>query len=158
MSLRVRNLGYARSFARHAGAILARTASWVAERTAHVPLVDGILATCGRVAIHAYRQYLSPLKGYRCSHSALTGGPSCSAVALTSFQEHPFSDAMAATMEQFGRCRNASIQLHSDIVGEAAAHVSSFVVGSGGELSVYVADQGCCPCPPDPTPPPPPPP
>ena len=105
--------------------------------------VDGALARIGYLGIKGYRKYLSPIKGYRCAHARVSGGPSCSAAALAAFHAHPFSEAIAETQLQFDRCRDAGCRVNADIFDQAQQHLPSMAT----DLLPLMA---CTPCTPDP--------
>jgi len=58
-------------------------------------------------AIHAYRRWLSPVKGFRCAPQAVHGQGSCSQYALTVLQAHPFGPARALLRDRFQACAEA---------------------------------------------------
>ena len=60
--------------------------------------------TTAVVAIGSYQRYVSPYKGYRCAHRALTGGPSCSAFAIRAIRLHGVLRGLALLRKRFEAC------------------------------------------------------
>jgi len=58
-------------------------------------------------SIGVYQQYVSPYKGFRCAHHALTGKDSCSQFAKRLVLRHGVIALWRAMPGQFKRCRQA---------------------------------------------------
>lgn len=100
-------------------------------------LVDRTAAALGLLGVQGYRRYISPYKGFRCAHGALTGQPSCSEVAVNALRRHRFTKAIRIIRAQLTRCRATYLQFN-DVITSAADHVSQFPA---------LADGQCCqPC------------
>lgn len=128
----------------------------IARHSARAPVVDRSLARLSASAVHVYRAFLSPYKGYVCAHAAV-GGLSCSDVGVSAFMDLPFSGAVQTLEAQAGKCHAAFIAPDSDIFGQAWQHLPTF--GSHGDVSFLACqgDSACCMCTPrQPIPPPPP--
>ena len=67
-----------------------------------------MLARAVILAIHAYRRWLSPLKGYSCPHNALHGNGSCSQFAISAIEERGLVDGWRALQVRFGECKAAA--------------------------------------------------
>jgi putative component of membrane protein insertase Oxa1/YidC/SpoIIIJ protein YidD len=69
--------------------------------------LDGCAARIALVGIRLYQHHISPRKGFRCSHAALTGGPSCSHAVAGLLQGGGLIAALPAIRGQFLDCRQA---------------------------------------------------
>ncbi|MDC8016213.1 membrane protein insertion efficiency factor YidD [Tahibacter soli] len=96
-------------------------------------MLDRWLSLPARGAMHVYRSVVSPAKGFRCAHAVVTGGPSCSDVALQAFRERPFAAAIGEIDAQFARCQASLVRFDSDLIGQAIA-----------SLPTFAAEAQCC--------------
>lgn len=62
-------------------------------------------------SINAYQKYLSPKKGFQCSHRLLYGGRSCSDYVKELFLEQDLSKIVGMTRQRFTECAKASQEL-----------------------------------------------
>jgi putative component of membrane protein insertase Oxa1/YidC/SpoIIIJ protein YidD len=90
------------------------------------------------IAVAAYRRWLSPRKGFVCAHGAVTGEPSCSAVAAQALRHGTLSSAVPVIRAQFQRCRRSYAAFKSDVFDAANAHLAQFsTLATAGAV-------GCC--------------
>lgn len=102
------------------------------------PLNRG-LALAAYVCVSAYRRWISPRKGFRCAHGALTGEPSCSDVAARAFRKTTFTQAVPIVRAQFHRCRRTYAAYRNDLIDAANNHLAQFAsLAAAGAI-------GCCP-------------
>ena len=73
--------------------------------------VDRALSLLAYGVVLFYRRYISPHKGFRCAHAALTGGPSCSTIAVEVLCHQPLSVAFPAIQGQRALCRDAYMEI-----------------------------------------------
>jgi len=62
-------------------------------------------------AIHGYRRFLSPRKGFRCAFGVHTGRGSCSGVGLRAFRRAGVLRGFGLLRRQFDRCTMAAADL-----------------------------------------------
>ena len=93
--------------------------------TQHSLVADTLLARATVPFISAYRVLLSPHKGFLCAHGAVTGGPSCSDIALQTFKTTTFASAVVIVDKQFAKCRHAYLACHSSPFVGANNHLPS---------------------------------
>ena len=129
------------------------TARWIADVSTRHALFGRWVARGTAWGILGYRKILSPIKGYRCAHAALTGGPSCSDVALVAFQNGSFSEALRITELQFADCRRLYMDGLPDAVEHALRMLPDLSDGSGLGVQICGDGTGCCPFGDDPRPP-----
>ena len=65
------------------------------------------------VAIAIYKKYISPFKGFRCAHSVLNGGNSCSTEIYKIISEHGLFKGVPLAKNQLNKCSTAYIKLSS---------------------------------------------
>ncbi|MEC5396725.1 membrane protein insertion efficiency factor YidD [Uliginosibacterium sp. H1] len=63
------------------------------------------------VAIHGYRRFVSPWKGFRCAYRAQTGHASCSTLGLRAVRRHGALKGLGILDLRLARCREAQ-RLH----------------------------------------------
>lgn len=109
----------------------------VAKMAALIPFVDWFLGRLGWLSILLYRRFVSPYKGFRCAHAAVTSGPSCSDVGFAEFSSQPMSLAVSALDAQFHRCKQShTMAMNGDF---------SDLLNMGTELPPMLAnDIVCC--------------
>lgn len=73
----------------------------------------GPLAALALLAIRGYQRWLSPLKGFRCAHAVLHGGPGCSGYVASAIRARGLWGAAGAIRQRFQECRAAYAVLHS---------------------------------------------
>lgn len=93
--------------------------------------------------IRLYQRFLSPRKGFRCAHAALTGGESCSAAVARIVREDGLIAGRERIAAQFRACRAAHGALHGGLVPQSGAFGSQVQAGRV---------QGVCCCGPVPIP------
>lgn len=93
--------------------------------------------------IRLYQRVLSPRKGFRCAHAALTGGESCSAAVARIVREDGLIAGRERAAAQFRACRAAHVALHGGLLPHPAAFGSQVQAGRV---------QGVCCCGPVPIP------
>lgn len=71
--------------------------------------------------IDAYRNHLSPLKGFRCAHDVLWDRGSCSTYGLKVFKRFSDTTAVQLMLRRFRECREAAKTLSAVRVGKAKA-------------------------------------
>ncbi|WP_254625964.1 membrane protein insertion efficiency factor YidD [Nostoc sp. TCL240-02] len=59
-------------------------------------------------SITAYQKYISPSKGFSCSHRLLHGGDSCSNYIKRMLSEHKLHEAIQSSLKRFQSCGAAS--------------------------------------------------
>ncbi|WP_335059842.1 membrane protein insertion efficiency factor YidD [Nostoc sp.] len=64
-------------------------------------------------SITAYQKYISPSKGFSCSHRLLHGGDSCSSYVKRMLNEHKLHEAVQSSIKRFQDCAAASKTLTS---------------------------------------------
>ncbi len=64
-------------------------------------------------SITAYQKYISPSKGFSCSHRLLHGGDSCSNYVKRMLSEQKFYEAVQSSIKRFQDCGAASKTLTS---------------------------------------------
>ncbi|MEH2181789.1 membrane protein insertion efficiency factor YidD [Nostoc sp.] len=64
-------------------------------------------------SITAYQKYISPSKGFSCSHRLLHGGDSCSNYVKRMLNEQRFHQAVQSSLKRFQECAAASKTLTS---------------------------------------------
>jgi putative component of membrane protein insertase Oxa1/YidC/SpoIIIJ protein YidD len=84
----------------------------------------GPAAALALLAIRGYQRWLSPLKGFRCAHAVLHGGPGCSGYAASAIHAHGLIGALGAIRQRFRDCRAAYEVLKSEQSGEDAGEGS----------------------------------
>jgi putative component of membrane protein insertase Oxa1/YidC/SpoIIIJ protein YidD len=77
------------------------------EPQATAPWLSRLAAT----TIRGYQRWISPYKGFRCSHRVLHGGHSCSEFARLAILEHGITEAWPGIRQQFRECRAAFLDL-----------------------------------------------
>lgn len=101
-------------------------------------IADRMLSLAAYSGVAFYRRFVSPRKGFRCAHAALTGGPSCSAVAAEMLLSQGFSVAYPAINRQRLRCREAyTSAMNSNSVAEQL--LNSPIFAEGGNVIIK-----CC--------------
>jgi putative component of membrane protein insertase Oxa1/YidC/SpoIIIJ protein YidD len=98
----------------------------------HLYKIDRLLAMAACAAVIAYRKFISPYKGYRCACAAITGGPSCSEVALLALRSHKFVTACHMIVNQLKLCGKSYRKYKTS---------NKSFVNSNGRAEVY-----CCWC------------
>ncbi|ASN81455.1 membrane protein insertion efficiency factor YidD [Deinococcus ficus] len=93
--------------------------------------------------IRLYQRFLSPRKGFRCAHAALTGGESCSAAVARIVREDGLIAGRGRVAAQFRACRAAHAALHGGLLPHPGAFGSQVQAGRV---------QGVCCCGPVPIP------
>jgi|GEM_PF-6311072 len=79
-------------------------------------MVDRTLGWLFVVFIHAYRQFLSPVKGFSYPHNLMHNLGSCSHCGLHAFQHHNLVKGWRKLHPRLFECRLARIQLNEEIV------------------------------------------
>ncbi len=87
-------------------------------------------------SIGIYQQYVSPYKGFRCAHRALTGRDSCSQFAKRLVLRRGVIALWRAMPGQFMRCRQSYSTLLAMTMDEPATEDS----GRGGKKSSTLGD------------------
>ena len=87
-----------------------------------VPSRMNLLTPALLLSIDAYRQWLSPLKGFRCAHAAFYGGESCSAAVQRLIAQQGLAGSRQAIAARFQACRQASGHLQA-VQGMGGARV-----------------------------------
>lgn len=64
--------------------------------------------------IAGYQRWISPVKGYRCAHAVLHGGPGCSGFAQQAIRAHGLWRGLALLRERFRHCRQAMLTLNGE--------------------------------------------
>ncbi|MEH1791512.1 membrane protein insertion efficiency factor YidD [Nostoc sp.] len=64
-------------------------------------------------SINAYQKYISPSKGFSCSHRLLHGGDSCSNYVKRMLSEQKLHQALQSSIKRFQYCGAASRTLTS---------------------------------------------
>ncbi|MEH2290657.1 membrane protein insertion efficiency factor YidD [Nostoc sp.] len=64
-------------------------------------------------SITAYQKYISPSKGFSCSHRLLHGGDSCSNYVKQMLNEQKLHQAVQSSLKRFQECAAASKSLTS---------------------------------------------
>ena len=67
--------------------------------------------------IGAYKQYLSPHKGYSCAHRMLHEGESCSDYVQQMFSTQSFMSALQSSRQRFRDCAAAAQSLRNTNAG-----------------------------------------
>lgn len=65
------------------------------------------MTTIASTAVHLYRRFISPYKGFRCAHQAVHGRGSCSNYGLRVYDRRPFGQATALLKRRLEACRAA---------------------------------------------------
>ncbi len=73
------------------------------------------------LGIDVYRRHLSPLKGFRCAHAALFGGPSCSEAVRAIVEREGLIPGRTLVLARFARCRSAYTHLRGAKAGGVTA-------------------------------------
>jgi len=68
-------------------------------------------------SIIAYKNYISPHKGFYCPHRLLHGGDSCSDYVKTMLTNQSLTEALKSSIQRFQNCTQASITLTSNGLG-----------------------------------------
>ena len=84
----------------------------VQDASPTIPL--GLSARAALAGIRFYQRRLSPLKGFRCAHSVLHGGPGCSGFAAQAIRERGLLGAIRPIHQRFRDCRAAFVTLMSE--------------------------------------------
>ena len=69
--------------------------------------LESSVSSLALVAIHGYRKYISPYKGFRCAHHALHDQGSCSTFGLDAFGNNGPIQALRLLRGRFIECRAA---------------------------------------------------
>jgi len=72
----------------------------------------------GVVLIRGYQKYLSPHKGFCCSHRVLYGGDSCSQYVKNLLIEQDLKSAISLSRQRFRNCKTAKIILRAETLEE----------------------------------------
>lgn len=78
--------------------------------------LDSGLSQVAIAVINGYQTYISPRKGFACSHRILFGGESCSDYIKRMFIEQDLSGSIQAARQRFGACKEANQILKSQAV------------------------------------------
>lgn len=76
----------------------------------------GLESTVKQIAIasiDSYKKYLSPHKGFACSHRVLHGGESCSDFVKQVFLEQRLETALQSSVKRFQACAMANRNLRN---------------------------------------------
>jgi len=68
---------------------------------------NNILVKTSTIMIEFYQKYISPYKGYKCSHALVYGGCSCSNYGKYIIQEKGFYHGIILLKERFRKCSEA---------------------------------------------------
>lgn len=98
-----------------------------------IPTIPTRLALTG---IHWYRRNLSPLKGFRCAHAVLHGGPSCSEAVQAILEHQGLTGSGEAVRARFGACRDAYARLRADPTLASAVQVGAQGVCCCGPIPI----------------------
>ncbi|MEH2358893.1 membrane protein insertion efficiency factor YidD [Nostoc sp.] len=74
----------------------------------HIIRFEPLAKTMAIESITAYQKYISPSKGFSCSHRLLHGGDSCSNYVKTLLSEQKLSEAVQSSIKRFQDCAAAS--------------------------------------------------
>jgi putative component of membrane protein insertase Oxa1/YidC/SpoIIIJ protein YidD len=110
-------------------------------RTATRALNRG-LACLGYFSVLFYRLVISPRKGFKCAHGALTSEPSCSAVALEAFRTETFTAAVQIIHKQLTRCRRTFTDYKKSMRSHAAFNKTTVTLVGIGALSCCGGEGG----------------
>jgi putative component of membrane protein insertase Oxa1/YidC/SpoIIIJ protein YidD len=72
----------------------------------------------GVALIRGYQKYLSPHKGFCCSHRVLYGGDSCSQYVKNMLIEQDLRSAISLSRQRFSACKTAKIILRAETLEE----------------------------------------
>lgn len=73
--------------------------------------IDRLPTRLALSTIRFYQRFLSPVKGFRCSHAVLYGGPSCSHAVLATIREKGVFQAIPLIRKRFAECRRAHLAI-----------------------------------------------
>lgn len=103
----------------------------------HLP--DRLAARAAVICIKAYRRWISPRKGFRCAHAAMTNGESCSDVGLRVFSSRrPVLECVREVTQQRARCRE-SFNQYRGLKGDAAQLLAIAPILADGDTIIK-----CC--------------
>lgn len=121
---------------------------WIASLAGLFRPLDRLLGRWARELVKFYRLHLSAHKGYKCAYALATGGPTCSTFAMEAFGQHGIAGAMREMTLQFGRCKQAKINLGYDkgLIGEALSNATVAYSQVPPDPVKKTDDGGCCGC------------
>ncbi len=119
-------------------------------------LLDSLLRSVSIAIIDVYQRYLSPRKGYSCTHRIVHGGESCSEYVKNVLADKSLFESTLLARQRFRDCNTAYISAKNRVVGSKDSVMAS-VGGPDGDIIgiiisiitailafIFGRNSGCC--------------